>query len=531
MKVKNVLPVISIAIGAFLLLACGNGDPIQPTIEDPVIMSFAVAASTLTEGDSTTLTATFSGGDGSINIGVGKVLSGVPIKTPTLSGDTTFLLTVTGAFKTVSKSILVHVVPPPSIVSFSPAPELIAISQRSEVTPIFSNGVATVDQGIGTVESGVAFPVSPNLTTTYTLMVTNPAGKAVSAKATITVSSPKFSTTQPMKGGRCDHTATLLKNGSVLIVGGLRNAGTPFAELYNPDTGQYSTVDYPGDDRFLHTSTLLSDGKVLVAGGWGSSQDAYLSSALLYDPDTNNFVQTGAMKASRGGQTETLLPNGSVLIAGGTNDKTGATALSSLELYEPSNGRFRSLSGSLTDARIGHTATLLKSGKVLITGNAVFPVTVSAELFDPDLEKITTTYSNLREGRRGHTATRLADGKVLLAGGGNGNGAVILPMELFDPSLGTCEEIGNLNIVRSGHTATLLPNGKVLLVGGYSDSLSAYLSSVELFDPTFMKILMFPSLQLRVGRGAHTTTLLLNDHVLVAGGSTQDNVTAESEIF
>jgi hypothetical protein len=79
--------------------------------------------------------------------------------------------------------------------------------------------------------------------------------------------------------------------------------------------------------------------------------------------------------------------------------------------------------GSMTIARVGHTATLLKNGKVLVTGgNGGSGPGLAAELYDPSNEFFTATGS-MTIARVGHTATLLTDpalpnyGKVLIAGG------------------------------------------------------------------------------------------------------------------
>src|SRR6202030_4398463 len=79
-----------------------------------------------------------------------------------------------------------------------------------------------------------------------------------------------------------------------------------------------------------------------------------------------------------------------------------------------------------------------------------------------------TLVGAIQKNRLGHTATVLPNGRVLLAGGGLGDwwdGFVpISEAELFDPSTGTSTITGTTP--RIWATATLLANGKVLMTGG-----------------------------------------------------------------
>jgi hypothetical protein len=122
------------------------------------------------------------------------------------------------------------------------------------------------------------------------------------------------------------------------------------------------------------TATLLKNGKVLIAGGGNLadmySQDIY-ASAELYDPATGTFTPTGSMTAARIDAAATLLRNGKVLIAGGGGCQdpkrctgvafgtgaAGAQYLASAELYDPDTGKFTK-TGSMAEHRTGATATL-----------------------------------------------------------------------------------------------------------------------------------------------------------------------------
>jgi hypothetical protein len=172
-----------------------------------------------------------------------------------------------------------------------------------------------------------------------------------------------------MKDGRENFTATLLKNGQVLAVGGFNNCDDDFcsdintAELYNPATGTWTQTGSLQGAREQHTATLLRGGDVLVAGGLNEggfccSQFEY-SSAELYDPATGTWSPTASMAAKHAGQTATPLPNGWVVVAGG--------GTSVAEIYEPGRGLWVA-PGALNTARTHQTATLLPSGRVLVAG-------------------------------------------------------------------------------------------------------------------------------------------------------------------
>ena len=292
----------------------------------------------------------------------------------------------------------------------------------------------------------------------------------------------KFTSTGSMSVSRVFHTATLLRNGEVLVAGGDNRNGTTYAtaELYDPATGLFTLLgNKMTTGRSAHTATLLANGKVLLAGGGVNST----STAEIFDPVTEKFTATGSMHVGRFYFTATLLNNGRVLVAGGICDNNGCTGTitSSAELFNTATGTF-ALTGSMSVERSSHTATLLKSGSVLVAGGASSGgTTATAELYDPSTGVFGPTGS-MGSPRELHTATRLTSGDVLVTGGDDGN-ATLSSAELFNPSTGSFTSGGVMETPRSEQAATLLMNGDVLVTGGINSTNGGLnsLASAELF--------------------------------------------------
>lgn len=313
-------------------------------------------------------------------------------------------------------------------------------------------------------------------------------GAVVSAEV-YNPTSQLFSLTGNMTTPRMCATATLLPSGEVLIVGGSDGGGYDgaeslgTAELYDPAAGVFTATGSLNTARRNHTATLLPNGEVLIVGGVNDSGTTpqtwsvqTLSTAELYNPTTGTFaVTTENLITARYNHTATLLPNGMVLIAGGDTVNSVATTAAA-ELFDPAQGTFTS-TGNLVTARASQTATFLANGQVLLAGGTENPVVVmmnSAELYDPVAGTFSSTGS-LAAALLDQRTTMLPSLQPLVIGGFSNvsNGGQVTASETFfpppaqTPLLPTAVAVspspvtaGNVVVVQGSN---FLPNFTVLL--------------------------------------------------------------------
>lgn len=191
--------------------------------------------------------------------------------------------------------------------------------------------------------------------------------------------------------------------------------------------------------RYGHTATRLTDelgAAVLVAGGLDPLTSLPVAPAELYKPLAETFSQqfTAQMIVPRSQHQAVRLPDGSVLFIGGI-DKDGSP-IDRLELFSPLDATFLDV-GRLppTAGRIGMSATALPDGRVLITGGRInlneAPVNTAfiarLDPLDGTVDVVAT--DRLAVPRIGHQATLLCDGTVLVSGGTFGQA----PYERYNP--------------------------------------------------------------------------------------------------
>jgi len=337
--------------------------------------------------------------------------------------------------------------------------------------------------------------------------------------------------TPALSQARSSHTAILLGDGRVLLIGGFRGDElVDSAEVWDPATGLFTPAGSLNQARYAFTATLLADGRVLVVGGTTHHPDSPVRNGLspvaeIWDPATASFSATSALPEARDGLSAIRLADGRVLVVGGGSADTWdprtqsfsdagrwpyslallpmdgkvlavGTPLSSpwgdrgVHVWDPRDGSFSYLGRLayshspnnatwLSDGR----ATLLSDGRVLVVGGEF----TAAEVFDPTTGSSSSAGHLIGQGREigGFSLTLLLDGRVLILGGGTADGdtSEAIAAQVWDPATSSFQLTGQPEEVRGGHSATPLADGRVLVVGGVGRDVDDSLATAEIWDP------------------------------------------------
>lgn len=239
-------------------------------------------------------------------------------------------------------------------------------------------------------------------------------------------------------------------SGRILGVGRTRvfsctEDGEQEVPLYlGPANGFAKTAPSPAP-RIGASATQLDGGRVLVVGGETEAGAPVAPAAYVYDHDTGELCADECLSdvpAPRVGHTATRLEDGRVVIIGGhTPGDEGV--LGDVFVFLPDEGRFERLPASVE--RRGHAAVLLDGqnvptalrGQIFVVaglaGSPAAPVAAAA-LVDVDAQTVTPVEATLSVARSDATATLLTSGVVLVAGGYDGDGSPTATLDLFDPA-------------------------------------------------------------------------------------------------
>ncbi len=365
-----------------------------------------------------------------------------------------------------------------------------------------------------------------------------------------------------MNKPRAGHTATLLPDGRVLVVGGAEFDAVggltiqDSAELFDPLTGKFTLLG-PGQGgpklaRLYQSATLLQDGRVLVAGG-EISVDGQLQTARpteIFDPKTDAFSAGPLLDQGRARHSALLAAGGLVVVAGGYADPGNPLPLKSTEFWDPTKGASTFTVGpNLPQGRSEACATTIRGGQVVVLAGGktvdgtgkIAATDQIAFLHDVNgamslLTDSTGAPLTFQMGQPrydlGCGTLQVPDGSggtkdvVALAGGFQtvdqyGGSSVSSAVELFDPASGV-SNAGSLSAGARGNLCAVQVDPQtVVFIGGYNsddDTVATGSEQLSIGSDGTPKIHKTAGAPMNDGRFLHQCTRLADGSILVTGG-------------
>lgn len=307
--------------------------------------------------------------------------------------------------------------------------------------------------------------------------------------------SEQLSTPAPTTSPQVGHTAALLPDGRVLLIGGgsqdLDGTVTPGNRVRVYDAASDTWDEWAGllEPRNAAGIARLSDGRFLVIGGQGDG-GAPLASCEILDPIAGETTAAAPLPVAVGYSPAVPLLTGEILVT-----------WDSPRIYSPKTDSWRAAPAfqqpdraDLEPCPSGHTPptgetphpgdlpdhslTVLADGRVAAVGvrrtaNASEPS--AAEIYD-DRPEGWTTAGSPRTVRSMSQVLPLPDGRLLVAGGREEDPDTAEDLDawcqvprtdLFDPSTGSWRRVADMHVARGFHgVSVLLPDGRVLVAGG-----------------------------------------------------------------
>jgi hypothetical protein len=210
---------------------------------------------------------------------------------------------------------------------------------------------------------------------------------------------------------RSRHKSVVLRNGTVLVIGGLPVTGglvksTSTCEIYDPVSNTFSPTGRMNFGRTHATAVLLPDGRVLVAGGNGTNNlnPTFLSghnTAEIYDPTTGSWSMAGQMSVTRAFEPWSVyLPSTNSIFVGGGLDSGGTVATLNIDVYDVASGTWSVSPTKLNSFRTRAVALLMNNGTILASGGETLGLS-TPELYIPATS--TTTYPKYASGKMNGT--------------------------------------------------------------------------------------------------------------------------------
>ncbi len=331
-----------------------------------------------------------------------------------------------------------------------------------------------------------------------------------------------------------------LGDGRFLVTGGLRilelggngeaQSTLQILDLGNPDPEEGPVFEVLGDlpevtvdgetyqGRHGHSATLITaegplKGQVLLAGGTRTLLEsrAVTDAAHLLNPETGEIslpTGTDSMRNPRYDHIAVANSLGDVVMLGGWTflaEDNVFSSTSSIEIFMAEEQKFRrpipQTTNLPTEGPYG-AATSIPTVGVLHCGGTTFPGNSTweqvADCLLIHLDRTVSTIESMREPLAHFSMVALSSTRVLVTGGissgdshSSTQGAEATSQAwTYDLESLEWKDAGHLNVARNRHSSTLLPDGRVLIAGGRTagalvqpHSTDDFVDCVEIYDP------------------------------------------------
>ena len=285
--------------------------------------------------------------------------------------------------------------------------------------------------------------------------------------------------------------AILLEDGNVLITAGISNQNSI---IFNTQKESFTYIDRFNNKRIDYSLILLKNGDILVTGGISSDENSYKTakSAEIYNPQTEQFTLIGNMNIARKNHKMILLNDGRVLILGGGYELSGKNSdwkrVYNAEIYNPVTNKFTLIDEiKMQNAKISKNggaarrdvnvaelqlepeyASLLKNGKVIIIERKSYYDFSRLYIveFDPNTNKFKNV-NQIQIPKNDYGIGFFDDGRILTVGGHNHfslGEKIYKSAELINLYTGEIKKLPNIGEPMLYTKVIRLKNGNFLIV-------------------------------------------------------------------
>jgi N-acetylneuraminic acid mutarotase len=299
------------------------------------------------------------------------------------------------------------------------------------------------------------------------------------ATLTPAMSHDSWATAASMPTGRAELAAASL-NGVIYAIGGLTGSSLSYQatnalEAYNPTTNQW-TAETPMPTARSLLAAASVNGLIFAVGGFG-----YLNTVEAYDPPTNTWKTMAPMPTGRQGLSAGVI-NGILYAVGGSN---GNGLVGTVEAYDLSSNTWAE-KAPMPTPRYNFATGVIDNVLYAVGGDGAYTcgsgqcaqIVGTVEAYDPS----TDSWSEKAPmpTARDDLAVEVVNG-ILYAIGGHTPTSLTDAVEAYDPSTNSWSSRASMpaaaQLLASGS------NGGVLFTIGGAGSGSAYLNSVEAYQP------------------------------------------------